>query len=242
MLRFIGRVVVIGCGGTGSWLLPPLARFLDAEEFPGEIHLWDGDRYSPENRVRQEFAAGAIGANKAEVQAGALRMNYPALRVFGHPNYVGEGNVDEALRERDLAFVCVDNHPARVLVDGRAGELRDACVLSAGNEKLDGNVCVALRRNGKPVTLSLLARHPEVAKVRRGDRGAMGCEALVLRGETQLLVTNFMAAAAALATFHMLWTHGERSGHRRLTALPQETYFDASQGAMSVLPVAAADS
>jgi hypothetical protein len=66
----------------------------------------------------------------------------------------------------------------------------------------------------------------------------MGCEELVAKGDTQLLVTNYLAAAATLAAFHILWTHGERSGRRRQTVVPQEVYFDAGQGLMSLVPAA----
>jgi len=72
-MRAVERIVVIGCGGIGSWLLGPLLRFLNAEGFGGEVHLWDGDHYTVDNQERQEFAAGSIGENKAEVQAGAFR-------------------------------------------------------------------------------------------------------------------------------------------------------------------------
>ena len=46
------------------------------------------------------------------------------------------------------------------------------------------------------------------------------------------------AAAAALAAFHILWTHGERSGKRRQTIVPQELYFDAGLGSMSLVQAA----
>jgi len=238
MLRAVENIVVIGCGGIGSWLLGPLLRFLNAEEFSGEVHLWDGDRYSPENQGRQEFAPGSIGANKADVQAAAYRTNYPALRIVTHAEYVTPENVSLAVTERAVIITAVDNHPLRVIVDRQAGVLNDVCVLSAGNEKLDGNVHVLLRRAGREVTRPLLQRHPEIIKTRHGDRAEMGCEALVAKGDTQLLVTNFLAAAATLAAFHLLWTHGERSGKRRQTIVPQELYFDVGQGLMSLVPAA----
>jgi len=235
MLRAVENIVVIGCGGIGSWLLGPLLRFLNAEEFSGEVHLWDGDRYSPENQERQEFAAGSIGENKAEVQAGAFRTNYPALRIVTHAEYVTPENVAQAITERAAIITAVDNHPLRVIVDKQAAALSNVCVLSVGNEKLDGNVHVLLRRAGREVTAPLLQRHPEIAKAKHGNRAEMGCEALVAKGDTQLLVTNFLAAAAALSAFHMLWTHGERSGKRRQTIVPQELYFDVGQGSMSLV-------
>lgn len=238
-MRAVDKCVVVGCGGIGSWLLGPQMRFLNAEGFGGEVHLWDGDHYSLGNQERQEFAADAIGLNKAEVQAENFRRNYPALRIVAHPEYVTAENVAEAVTERSLVLTAVDNHPLRVLVDRHAGELADVCVLSAGNEKLDGNVHVLLRRAGRELTLPLLRRHPEIANAKRGDRAEMGCEELVAQGETQLLVTNFLAAAATLATFHLLWTLGERSGRRKQTIVPQEVYFDAGQGLMSLVPAAA---
>jgi molybdopterin/thiamine biosynthesis adenylyltransferase len=211
---------------------------LSAERFQGDVHIWDGDRYAVENQDRQEFAVGSIGRNKADVQAGAFRSNYPVLRIVAHGEYVTEDNIGQAVVERALIITAVDNHPLRALVDGRAGELGNVCVLSAGNERLDGNVHVLLRRAGRDVTAPLRQRHPEIAKAKRGDRSDMGCEELVAKGDAQLLVTNFMAAAAVLSTFHMLWTHGERSGRRRQTVVPQEIFFDASLGVMALVPVA----
>ncbi len=233
LLRGLERIVVIGCGGIGSWLLPPLMRFLHAESFSGQIDLWDGDRYTLANAARQEFAPDRIGLNKADVQAEMFRASYPALRIRAHPDFVVAANVGDAVIERSLVITCVDNHPARTLIDRRATELSTVCVLSAGNEKLDGNVHVLLRQAGRSVSLPLLQRHPEIAHAKTGDRDEMGCEELVSQGETQLLVTNFMSAAAVLAAFHLLWTHGDGSGRRRQTVIPQEIYFDVAQCAMS---------
>jgi molybdopterin/thiamine biosynthesis adenylyltransferase len=233
MLEFVQRVAVIGCGGIGSWLLGPLLRFLAAEDFKGEIKLWDGDRYSPANKLRQEFQAAALNQNKAEAQAENYRRQYPGLNLVSRNAYVAGNNVREAVRERTLIFVCVDNHPARVLVDQAAANLRNVCVLSAGNEKLDGNVCVTLRRAGKPLTASFLERHPEAVRMRRGDRSELSCEELAAAGDTQLLVTNFTAATAALAAFQALWA----PVRKRLP--PQEIYFDLRQCALNAVPAAA---
>jgi len=66
----------------------------------------------------------------------------------------------------------------------------------------------------------------------------MSCEELVAQGETQLLVTNFLAASAALAAFHALWTHGRRQGRHKQVLAPQQVYFDAGACAMSAVPAA----
>lgn len=236
MLDFVQHVVVIGCGGIGSWLLGPLLRLLNARRFTGEIHLWDGDRYSLENQGRQEFGQSWIGRNKAEAQANAFRAQYPALRIVSHGEYVTDDNAGLAVPEYGLVFVAVDNHPARALVARTASALRDVSVVTAGNEKLDGNVHLLLRRAGRDLTMPLLERHPEIGLSREGDRASLGCEALVEQGETQLLVTNLMAASACLVLYQSL---AERTTGRKRKALAQEVFFDVGQGSLQLVPVAA---
>jgi hypothetical protein len=170
MLRFCEHVSVIGCGGIGSWLLPPVLRFLNSQAFPGQICLWDGDHYSVSNLGRQSASERLIGRPKAEALAAQYRQEFPDLRVWHRNEFVTAENVAEAVPERSVIFSCVDNHPARALLARQAETRRDVCLISAGNERLDGNVCIMLRRCGKAVTASLLERHPEIVTAKRGDR------------------------------------------------------------------------
>lgn len=236
MLRRTRQVAVIGCGGIGSWLLPPLLRFLNVEVYRAEIHLWDGDRYGVGNGARQEFGSEALGINKAVYQAEKFQAVYPALALECRPTYITGENVGDALREDSVVLVAVDNHPARAVIARQAATLRNICVLSAGNDLLDGNVHVTLRTDGRDLTTPLLDRHPEISATRRGDRSEAGCEDLIERGQPQLLVTNFMAAAGLLAAFHSIWTFGKRHGRRKADLIPQEVYFDAGRCHMSALP------
>ena len=68
------RIVLVGLGGIGSQLLPPLVRYLACRPEPRPLLvLVDGDAYEPGNRTRQIFPADAIGSNKAEALAEAYR-------------------------------------------------------------------------------------------------------------------------------------------------------------------------
>lgn len=71
----LGKIVVVGCGGTGSWLIPKLAKTINdmkrknllANDF--SLVLVDGDTVESKNLIRQNFVESDIGRNKAEVMA-----------------------------------------------------------------------------------------------------------------------------------------------------------------------------
>ena len=236
MSNFIRTISLIGLGGIGSWFVTPFLRFLSAEGFTGEITLADGDKFSAENVGRQNVDHTEIGLPKVTVFTNRLALALPGLRLRTFTEYVSEENVATVIKDGSLVVVAVDNHPARALISRHAGTLRDTCVLSAGNEKYDGNVHVYLRRAGRDMSVPLLERHPEIAKARSGDRAEMGCEQLAAAGEPQLLVTNFMAATALLVAFHAVWEKEAGARSRRHRApLPQEVYFDVRQQAMSAI-------
>lgn len=240
VLGFVKNVVIVGCGGIGGWLMPPLARFLEAEGFDGRIHIWDGDIVAEHNRSRQDFDGDDINANKAEVVCARVMCLFGSLQCTAHSEFIVPANVQSAVPEDSLVFTCVDNHPCRVLIDKRAAVLNNVCIISAGNELTDGNVHVYLRRSGVDCTDSFLSRHPESTAIEVGDRNGISCEELLREGEPQILFTNLWAAVCALTVFYQLYRPPEvPAGKRRRTALQltQELYFDLRQGAAQSIPM-----
>lgn len=73
--KLLDRIVVVGCGGTGSWLIPKLAKTINdmkrkqmlSNKF--SLILVDGDTVEDKNLIRQNFIEPDIGSNKAEVMA-----------------------------------------------------------------------------------------------------------------------------------------------------------------------------
>lgn len=71
----VKAIVVIGCGGTGSWLIPKLVKTINdmkrknliTKDFT--LALVDGDTVEPKNLIRQNFIEQDIGKNKAAVMA-----------------------------------------------------------------------------------------------------------------------------------------------------------------------------
>jgi len=117
------RIVLVGCGGTGSHLLPNILQYIwaqhtkDKQELP-EIILVDGDSVEQKNLVRQRFTATDLTLNKAA----ALARRYTS--VFGIRMNAFEGyisNKEELLQLApsdcpNIIIGAVDNHRARMVM------------------------------------------------------------------------------------------------------------------------------
>ena len=219
----LSRVVLIGCGGIGSQLAGPLTRYLASRPEPRPLLvLVDGDAFEAGNLGRQACAVGDLGTNKAEALARVARSVGLAVQVVAE--FVTGANVGHVVREGDLVLLAVDNHPARALIDRHVATLRDATLISGGNDETDGNVQLVRRRDGWSVDGHLVEIHPEIGEA-NGDPepGADGCQAKVAE-RPQLLATNLMVASAMLSCLWQLTETG---------SVPySEVYLDTVQCAM----------
>src|SRR5438093_13633233 len=73
------RVLVIGCGGSGSALasgLPSLHQAMLVAGHSGGLHvtIMDGDIISPANCIRQPFCSAEIGLSKSVVMVSRLNL------------------------------------------------------------------------------------------------------------------------------------------------------------------------
>src|SRR5215472_170357 len=113
LLRREVRVLVVGCGGTGSSIiggLPYLHQAMLAQGHPYglRVTVMDGDRISPFNCVRQPFGRAEVGLNKAIVLVNRLNIfwgfNWEAV-----PESLTENH---HLRSTDIVIGCVDTRAA----------------------------------------------------------------------------------------------------------------------------------
>lgn len=201
------KVKIIGLGGIGSYLAEPLCRYLNylsklpnAESY--EVTLIDGDKYESKNQDRQIFDRFE---NKAEVTAEMLRKKFIKIHFRHKGEYIIPDNVVSLVREKDLIFLCVDNHKTRKLVSDRCKELDDVTLISGGNEKTDGNVIYYRRQDGEDVTRSPCDLHGQIMNPTDKNPGEggerQGCEEIALE-DPQLLITNFAAASHMLNVFY----------------------------------------
>jgi len=124
------RVLVVGCGGTGSAViagLPYLHQSLVARGRPGGLHVTvvDGDTISPTNCVRQPFARSEIGLNKSVVLVNRLNLFW-GLKWEAVPVHLRQGTfISRSYSGDDLrahiVVGCVDTRAARAAIRDAVG-------------------------------------------------------------------------------------------------------------------------
>jgi hypothetical protein len=108
----LGKVAIVGLGGTGSYILDLVAKTPVLE-----IHLFDGDTFLQHNAFR---APGA--AHREDFLAMPFKVDYFAGRyapmrrgIFPHPTFIDEDSVDQ-LREMDFVFLSAEGGPTKQLI------------------------------------------------------------------------------------------------------------------------------
>lgn len=155
--------IVIGCGGTGAYFLPNLARQVSIanglRKIEGlaehKILLVDRDSVSLSNLNRQNFIEKDLDKNKAEVLATrygtAFSMNIEYLDEYiTSADMLYEIATDFSDNKQCIPVIvdCVDNNKTRVLIHEAIQQLRKDFVatisLSSGNELYTGQVVCGL--------------------------------------------------------------------------------------------------
>jgi predicted ThiF/HesA family dinucleotide-utilizing enzyme len=116
----LGKVVIVGLGGTGSYILDLVAKT------PVEtIHLYDGDVMLTHNAFRVPGAATLDELSKAPSKVDYLQVKYDAMHrhVIAHPEHVGDKNVNE-LRDADFVFLSIDAGPAKRFIIQKLQEFK----------------------------------------------------------------------------------------------------------------------
>ncbi len=188
------RVIVIGLGGIGGFLVEPLCRYLNYEPGIKDVILIDGDSYEARNALRQNAVPGM---NKADAWALRLSKSFPQLRMKSMAQFVAPDNVASLVLDNSFVLMCVDNHATRLLAQERCERLRNVALISGGNDYHDGNVQVFVKRNGRAMSPPITRHHPEILNPSDKRPDEIGCDEEVAQ-KPQLLFANLMAASLML--------------------------------------------
>ena len=118
LLRRTVKVAVIGCGGTGSAIISGLPHLHQAMLASGHpyglaVTVFDGERISAANCVRQPFSESEIGLFKAVVLINRLNLFW-GLDWEAEPHNVS--NASRIANDVDLVIGCVDTRDARATI------------------------------------------------------------------------------------------------------------------------------
>ena len=138
------RILVVGCGGTGSFVAEGLCRLLDADR---PLLLVDHDRVESHNLRRQNFLEGDVGKFKSQALAERLSRQYGRAVAYSvcpfDPDMREEAFGGGGLYQRaalGLIIGCVDNAAARI--DIARGMQIGSWWLDAGNDRDSGQVLI----------------------------------------------------------------------------------------------------
>jgi PRTRC genetic system ThiF family protein len=221
------RVLVVGCGGTGSAIvagLPYLHSSLMARGHPGGLHVtvMDGDRISATNCIRQPFTRSEIGLNKAIVLVNRLNMfwglKWEAVPVhlkagtFISRNYSGDD-----LRAH-IVIGCVDTRAARAAIrDAVSNWSTVSYAMDIGNSAESGQFILGEPLNERNRRAKLRLRcawelFPEIVDPSLDDDAQPNCSAAAAL-DAQEPFLNSTLAQHTLALLARLFRYGEISYH-----------------------------
>jgi PRTRC genetic system ThiF family protein len=219
LLRREVRVLVVGCGGTGSSViggLPYLHQAMLAQGHPYglRVTVMDGDRISPFNCVRQPFGRAEVGLNKAIVLVNRLNIfwgfNWEAV-----PESLTENH---HLRSTDIVIGCVDTRAARAVIDRQTtGNSATHYAIDIGNGESSGQFVLgeplnAVNRRARTRLRTAAELFPEIIDATLDNDGQPSCSALEAL-ERQHSFVNALLAQHALALLAQLFRYGQISHH-----------------------------
>ena len=221
------RVLVVGCGGTGSAVvagLPYLHQSLIAHGHPGGLHVTvvDGDTISPTNCVRQPFARSEIGQNKAIVLVNRINLfwglKWEAVPVHLKPGtFISRSYSGDDLRAH-IVLGCVDTRAARATIRDAVSKWSTVSYwLDLGNNADSGQFILGEPLNERNRRSRLRLRtagelFPEIVDPTLDNDGQPSCSAAAAL-ESQEPFINSTLAQHALALLARLFRYGEISYH-----------------------------
>ena len=235
LLRRRVRVLVVGCGGTGSAIvggLPYLHLALVANGHPAglQVTVMDGDTISPSNSVRQPFGLGEVGLYKAVVLVNRLNLFWN----LGWEAWPEQLQRKQPLDRFDVVIGCVDTRGSRAVIQECTSGWSNALYnLDIGNSTDSGQFILGeplnqVNRRSRTRLRTVSELYPETVDGSLDDDGQPSCSAVASLQKQEPFV-NQVLAQHALALLARLFRYGKISYHGG--------FFNLQSGCAGRLPV-----
>ena len=208
------KIIVLGAGGTGGYLIPHLYRIAFAnEQRKYRIIICDGDIAEPKNLVRQNFIEQDIGRNKAAVlaerYAGAFGIeceyipeyieSEEKLKRLIRPDFTKSAWNRVCQTQRVILIGCVDNNKSRAIFHKVFYETKDLVYIDSGNGEHTGQVVCGIRQNGRTTFKPVGTLYPDILKAEDKLPTELSCAERAISAPQS--VTANLTAATAITSF-----------------------------------------
>ena len=207
------KIVLLGAGGTGGYVIPHLYRIAFASKRPCRVIIADGDIVERNNLIRQNFAECDIGENKAAVMAERY------AEVFGiETEYIPEYIEDEQ-RLYDLLNVlggynqpkpigiligAVDNNRSRVMCSNVFSRLDDIIYIDSGNGEFSGQVVCGVKMGGKVFSKPIARVYPDILTDTEKFPSELSCAENSISAPQTIAANLFASTAVAAMLYYLL--------------------------------------
>lgn len=212
------KIVVLGAGGTGGYIIPHLYRIAYATGRKCKVVIADGDVVERKNLIRQNFSESDIGENKAKV----LAERYSG--VFGiETEYIPDFIEDED-RLYELLEVptyyystqpqavgiligAVDNNRSRVMCNNVFNLLDNIIYIDSGNSDFAGQVVCGAKLKGRMLSKPVAKIYPDILSDTEKFPSELSCAEQSI-SSPQTIAANMFAATAATSMLYYLLAEG----------------------------------
>jgi hypothetical protein len=192
--------LIIGAGGTASWLVPLLKRTLPLKS---EITVIDGDILEVRNLDRQLFDSSYVGWNKAEALAETYSIKWESY-YLERDSWILTGGYSTPY---SCLWCCADNHIARKLCLDLVDEGQAALAIIGGNEYNDSEAYPYLSA-WKGTTGDPRIYYPELLTDASNDPTNPSCQGVNQAQNRQLALANYLSAGFMVHLYWFITNHG----------------------------------
>lgn len=216
------KIIVLGAGGTGGYVIPHLYRLCFAARRNVRIIICDGDVVEEKNLIRQNFVVQDIGRNKAQVQAERYSAAF-GIECEYKPDFIE--NVEELMKltspdfrknnwemnsktQRVILIGCVDNNKSRIMCNEVFKRQKDLIYIDSGNGEHTGQVVCGVKQNGRTTYKPVCSLYPDILKDEDKFPTELSCAERSISAP-QSVTANLMAATAVVSFLYDLIIVGE---------------------------------
>lgn len=201
------RLTIVGCGGSGSQLLPHVMQLASNNQHKIEkIILIDGDDFEKKNIANQKCLDEEAGMNKADALAERFSYVYPELNgmITSYPHYIKDMNTLLKLSYGgeylvNILISCVDNNATRKLFNDAFElcnkEKKNMIYIDSGNGDINrvGQVIVGYTYGGDIKLRPVAAYFPDILED-KDDINKLNSCTRISSEYSQNIATNIFAA------------------------------------------------